>query len=136
MSTRDIILLFIVSLVVAFRIYWLATRLWGQPVAQGAGPSLLKRYRAILLAEHLIEWIALAFLIALHEWRFLTQWIWGGALLYVATLAGLMVWVSNRLVKELPNSATAAIPLTVRRLGDYLSWRNEILLLLLLAGVY
>jgi hypothetical protein len=143
-------LLYVVTgLIVFVRAYQLIWLDWSRPLRHGpgfflafevapgfysgAGSRWLGRYRGVLLAEYLIELIALAALIVAGQWQWLPAWAGGVAVLYVASL-GLFGLAASRVLRATGTQPAVAVSLEARRLGDFFSWPAEILMVATLAG--
>jgi hypothetical protein len=138
---KDLLLLSCTGLIVLFRVYKLVRRLWNYPLGHGPGYFLgvevapgfydgpgagwLKRYRSVAVAEHLMEAVALAAILASGRWNLLPVWAGGGAVLGLAALFGFMAYARSRLGATPPVRPSIAIALEPRRLGDYISWPVE-----------
>jgi len=133
-------LLVVTGLVVAFRT-WMLVWMWNLPLAHGPGFFLgaevapgfyegpgtrwLRRYRALMLTEYLVEVLALAMVNVLGRWRLVPVCAGGSAVLFLSTLAGFALWTRAKLRGVVPAVTRFAVPLESRRLRDYLSWRAE-----------
>ncbi len=148
-SSGDWLLLFNTALIVVVRVFVLVRQLWNYPLNhgtgyflgvevtagfyEGAGARWLRRYRAILLAEHSIEALALAVILASGRWSLLPGWAGGTAVLVTATFLGFTAYTRATLGANPPVLSSAAIPLEARRLGDYISWLAEAWVALIIA---
>lgn len=101
---------------------------------EGPGAQWLRRYRTLLLAAHAIMVFVFVALVASHRWNdmpIMAPVIVG---LLFATLGGFTLWTRHRLGAAPPKFSSIAIPFETRRLRDYVSWRLEGLLVVLLAA--
>ena len=135
------VLLFVTAVVVCFRAYFLVRRMWNYPLMNGqgyfmgmevwprfydgAGSGWLRSYRTLLLAEHAVEAVALAAILASGRWRYLTVWPVAGAGLFLCTYLGTFVYARHTLGSSVAVPSKVVVPLENRRLGDYLSWPAE-----------
>jgi hypothetical protein len=151
MSAHDgnLLILFITVLLVSFRIYYLVHKLWklpldhgprfflsaevGEGFYEGPGAGWLKRYRAIILTEHLIEAAIVAAMLGSHRLDLIPMWAGGSAIVLVTMLNGLTIWTRRRLDTGASARSKVAVALESRRLGDYLSWRVETLAVAVMA---
>jgi hypothetical protein len=143
MSSSDVLLLFLTSLIVIFRVRRLVCRLWNYPLAHGAGFFLgvavapgfyagpgtqwLRRYRTAVLTEHAFEALVLLVILVSGHWDRLPLL----ALCVVpsmATMFGFTAWTRKRHGAAAPVPSRVAIALESRRLGDYISWPTEALI--------
>jgi hypothetical protein len=136
------LMLVIIGVIVLARLYALVWQTWSLPLRNGPGFFLgvevppgfydgpgvlwLRRYRMVLLAEHVLEACILGILLALAQWQAIPIWAGGGALLYVGAMMTFAVWTRHALGANPPVRA-AALALTTRRLGDYIWWPQEAL---------
>ena len=131
--------LLILGVYVVFRVVFLIWVLWDMPLEHGAGfflgvevapgfydgPGIqwMKRYRRVLVAEHVVEGALLAVL----AWRNLYQLTMAVPLGAGLTLGGFVLWARGK-VGAAPRKITAvAGALETRRLSDYISWPMEAL---------
>jgi len=131
--------LLILGVYVVFRVVVLIWVLWDKPLEHGAdfffgaevapgfyegpGTQWMKRYRRVLVAEHLVEGTILAVLV----WRNLYQLTIALPLGAGLALGGFVLWARAK-VGAAPRKITAvAVPLETRRLSDYISWPMEAL---------
>jgi hypothetical protein len=145
MSAHDanLLMLSVTVLLVLFRIYYLVHNLWKLPLDhgprfflcaevpegfyEGPGAGWLKRYRAIILTEHLIEAAVVAIFLGSHRLDLIPMWAGGSAILLMTMLGGLTIWARRKLNTGASACSKVAVALESRRLGDYLSWRVETL---------
>ena len=141
--------LFVIALYVIVRIFFLVRRFWNQPLNHGPGFFLgvevapgfyagdgvgwLRRYRTMLLAEHLVEALALAAILVSGRWNLLPAWAGGTAVLLCAVLFGFMGYTRATLGANPPARTSAVVSLETRRLGDYISWPAEVLIAVIIA---
>ena len=146
----NLVLLFVAGLVVIFRIYCLIRRFWNLPLNHGPGfffgvgvasgfyegPGIqwLKRYRTLLVAQHLILLSAFAVPVALRRWNDLPLIAPIDVVTLFSMMGGFILWVRRTLGANLPRLSSIAIPLEARRLSDYISWPMEALVVALLAS--
>jgi hypothetical protein len=123
--------------------------LWNYPLRHGPGFFLgvevapgfytadgrrwLKRYRAAVLLEHLVEALALAAILAFGRWSLLPVWAGGGAVFLTSVFFGFTAYARAKLGANPPVRSSAAVSLDQRRLGAYISWPAEILLAVMIA---
>lgn len=133
-------LLIVTALVVAFRT-WLLAWMWKLPLAHGPGFFLgaavgpgfydgpgtqwLRRYRTLILAEYLVEVLALAVVNMSGQWRLVPVCAGGSAVLFISIVAGFALWTRKKFGGAVPAATRLAVPLESRSLRDYLSWRAE-----------
>ncbi len=92
---------------------------------EGPGAVWLKRYRAIIVAEHLIEAAIVALLLGSHRLDLVPFWAVGGMIVLVTLMSGFMLWARRSLDTGAHACSKVAVALQPRRLRDYLSWRVE-----------
>lgn len=147
--TSHQLLLSSTALIVIVRVYYLVRSLWSFPLRNGPGFFLgvevapgfydgpgvewLKRYRAVVLAEHLTEALILAALFATGRWDLLPLWAGGSAVLFTSTMLGFTLWTRHTLGATPPVHSRVAVALETRRLGDYISWPVEALVAVIIA---
>lgn len=147
--TSHQLLLSATALIVVVRVFYLVRRLWSFPLRNGPGFFLgvevppgfydgpgvewLKRYRAVVLAEHLTEALVLAAIFAMDRWNLLPGWAGGSAVLFTSTMLGFVAWTRHRLGGAPPVRSRVAVALETRRLGDYISWPAEALVAVMIA---
>jgi hypothetical protein len=147
-SSEQWLLVFTTTLVVVVRVFMLIRWIWNYPLAHGTGFFLgvevspgfyegegrrwLKRYRTVLLAEHSIEGLAWIVILASGRWSQLPATAFG-AVLCTATWLGFLAYTRATLGAHPPVLSNVAIPLESRRLGDYISWPAEALIVLIIA---
>ena len=145
---RDLLLV-ATGLILVFRIYFLPGWRWNFPLSHGqefflgnevapgfySGPGIrwMNRYHFVLLSESLIEWIALAAIIALQRWNLLPVWAGGIAMLSVTTHLGFNALARRALGGNRRTMSAVAVSLETRRFSDYASWPVEILIDVILA---
>jgi hypothetical protein len=149
MSSSDVLLLSVTSLIVALRVYYLVWWLWNYPLTHGTGFFLglevppgfyegpgvrwLKRWRGVLLAEHSIEALVLVGILFSGHWDKLPLIAWG-VVPFLSGLFGFQWWAQRTLGDGSATPSRVVVALESRRLGDYLSWPKEALVGLFLAG--
>jgi hypothetical protein len=115
MSAHDgnLLMLSTTVLLVLFRIYALVHRFWNLPLDhgprfflsaevpegfyEGPGAAWLKRYRAIILTEHLLEAAILAVLFGSHRLDLVPLWAGGSAIVLAIMLSDLKNWTRRGL---------------------------------------
>ncbi|MCE5308466.1 MAG: hypothetical protein LLG20_12575 [Acidobacteriales bacterium] len=143
------LILFITVLLVSFRIYYLVHKLWNLPLDhgprfflstevgegfyEGPGARRLKRYRAIILTEHLIEAAIVAIILGSPRLDLIPMWAGGSAIALVTMLSGLTIWTRRRKGIGASARSKVAVALKLRRLGDYVSWHEETLAVAIMA---
>ena len=148
-SSGEWLLLCITALIVVFRVFYFVRRLWNYPLNHGPGFFLgvevesgfnagegarwLKRYHTILLAEHLVEALALAAILVLGRWSLLPLWAGGTAVFVTAILFGFVAYTRATLGANPPVRSSAVVSLERRRLGAYISWPAEVLMAVIIA---
>jgi hypothetical protein len=135
------VLLVLGGFILAFRIYFLG-RCWNLPMNHGQGFFLgievppgfysgpgtrwMKRYHSTLLSESLVEWVALAAIVAAWRLSWMPAWAGGIAVLFSATLLGFIAWARRSLggsPRKLP--AAVSVSLETRRMLDHMCWPVE-----------
>src|SRR5262245_20917294 len=101
---------------------------------EGPGIQWLKRYRALLLAVHVIMVFLFLVLVASHRWKDLPIMAPVIVSLFLTMFGGFVIWTRRRLGSKPPKLSSVAISLETRRLSDYISWWVEVLLVTLLAA--
>lgn len=140
------------SLVLALRLYCLARFLWNFPRNHGPrfflgvevppgfyeGPGIrwLKRYRTLLLAQHLILVAAFVIPVALRRWYDLPVMAPVDVITLLSVMGGFTLWTRRRLGANPPRLSSVAVPLVARRLSDYISWPLEATLVAFLAFIW
>jgi len=99
----------------------------------GAGARWLSGFRAVLVAEIVVEWIVLGTIILLGRWRWLPFWAGGCVVLYVGSLSLFGLLASRHLGREGAQPAVA-LSLEPRHIRDYLSPGSEALMAVMLAA--
>ena len=143
------LLYFTTGLIVIARTYQLVRFDWSRPLKHGpgffltsevapgfydeAGRRWLARYRAVVIAEYAIEWIALVAIVIADRGQWLPIWAGGSALLYLSSM-GLFGLVASRTLYSAETQRAVALSLDARRLRDFLSWRVEVPILATLAA--
>jgi hypothetical protein len=134
---------------VLFRIYFLVHSLWKLPLKHGSrfflglevpegfyegpGAGWLRRYRALILTEHLIEAAIVALLFNSNRLDLVPLLAVGSMIVLVTVMSGFMLWARRRLDTGSRARSKVAVALEPRRLGDYLSWRAEALAVAVMA---
>jgi len=150
LSGAPILLLIITAVIVCFRVYVLVCTMWGYPLMHGQGyffgvevapgfydgPGIgwLQRFRTLVAAEHVVKAIALVAVLASGQWMYLPAWAGGGAVLFVTTQLGFLLYVRQTPGTPAQARSGVAAALETRRLGDYLSWPAETLCWMLAAA--
>jgi len=135
------LLLVVTGLIVAFRTWGLVRMLWSLPLAhgqglflgvevgpgfyEGAGIRWLWRYRALMLTEYLIGVTVLIAVALWGRWDLLPVCAVGGSVLFVFAFVGFAFWARAKLGGTVPSATRLAVPLEIRRLRHYISWRAE-----------
>ena len=148
-SSGEWLLLFVTALIVIVFVFYLVRRFWNYPLNHGPGFFLdvevapgfyngegvrwLKRYRTILLAEYLIEALALAAILVSGRWSLLPLWAGGTAVFATAIFFGFTAYTRATLGANPPVRTSAVVSLETRRLGDYISWPAEALMAVIIA---
>jgi hypothetical protein len=151
-TSEECLLLFVTALVVVFLVFYLVRRLWNYPRDHGPGFFLgvevapgfysgqgvvwLKRYRTILLAEHLVIALALTGILLSGRWILLPAWAGGTAVLTTAIFIGFRWYTRVTLGANPPVRTRAVVSLETRRLGDYISWPAEVLMAVIIASCW
>ncbi len=150
MSGVDALMLGSVALVVLFQLYYLIRILWRLPLAHGPGFFLsiqvpagfyegpgvrwLLSYRAVLTASHGIEAAILAYLVLTRRWTQLPLLAPVFVGLFFSMFGGFVVYARRSLGDRPPQLATVAVSLESRRLGAYISWPLEALVIAVIAA--
>jgi hypothetical protein len=148
-SSEEWLLLFVTALIVIVFVFYLVRRFWNFPLNHGPGFFLdvevapgfyngegvrwLKRYRTILLAGYFIWALALATILVSDRWSLLPGWAGGTAVLFMAIFHGFRLYTRATLGANPSVPTGAVVSLETRRLGDYISWRAEALMALIIA---
>ncbi len=148
-SSGEWLLLFCTALIVVYLVFDLVRRVWNYPLAHGPGffldvevaPSFysgegvrwLKRYHTILLAQNLIEALALVVILVSGQWGLLPLWAGGTAVFATAIFFGFAAHTRAKLGANPPVRTSAAVSLETRRLGAYISWPAEALMAVIIA---
>jgi len=103
---------------------------------EGAGAQWLRRYRTLLLAVHAIMVFVFIALVASHRWNDMPIIALVIVGLLSAMFGGFTLWTRRSLGTAPPKLSSVAIPFETRRFRDYVSWRLEGLLVLLLAACW
>ena len=143
-SSGEWLLLFCTALIVVYLVFYLVRRFWNYPLDHGPGFFLdvevapgfyagegvrwLKRYHTILLAQNLIEALALVVILVSGRWSLLPLWAGGTAVFATAIFFGFTAYTRATLGANPPVRTSAAVSLETRRLGDYISWPAEVLM--------
>ena len=154
MSAResDLLPLLLGSFCIIFQLFLMRWVFWNYPLHhgrgfflgvkvapgfyEGPGAQWLRRYRTLLLAVHAIMVFVFIALVASHRWNdmpIMAPVIVG---LLFAMLGGFTLWTRHSLASAPPKHSSIAIPFETRRFRDYVSWRLEGLLVLLLAACW
>jgi len=142
----DGIFIFVICLLAPVLTYALVKYQWNQPLRngpgffsgvevpagfyEGRGRSWLKGYHAMLAALYLVWVVALGAIIVSRRWDMTPMWAGGFALLFVPAMLGFQVWARHKLGVN-PPVHPVALALESRRLGDYISWPLEALMVAL-----
>jgi hypothetical protein len=137
------------GLVLAFRLFFLVRFLWKYPLNHGPrfffgveappgfyeGPGILwlRRYRSLLLLQHLILIAAFVVPVALRRWNDLPIMAPVDVITFFALIGGFALWVRRKLGANPPRLSRVAVPLEARRLRDYISWPMEAMIVAFLA---
>ena len=138
------------SLIVAFRMIWLVRRIWNQPLDhgrgyflgvavepgfyEGAGVRWLRRYHALMLAQHLLLVSVFAAVVISGRWSRMPVIAPVDVVSFFAVMGGFTWWTRRVLGTAPVTFSRVAVPLQARRLGQYISWPIEALLFILLAA--
>ena len=138
----SILLLFTLAIIVPARVYILVRQLWNLPLRHGpeyflgagvppsfyGGPGIawLKRYRTVLLLEHLSEALFLMVVLALRRWDMIPLTALG-AITFTMTMFGFALYSRRVLGAHPPELSAVGAVLETRRLGGYISWPVEAL---------
>ena len=144
-TQSNLLLLFCGCLVVAFRLFYLVRRLWNYPLNHGpgffqgvevgsgfyGGPGIrwLKSYRVLLLAQHAILVVTFLVLVVTRRWADLPVLAPIDVASFFSMFGGFLLWTRRTLGANPPKLSEGGVALETRRLGDYLSWPLEALLL-------
>ena len=132
-----------IALLVPVVTYVLVKYQWNQPLRNGPGfflgvevpagfyegwgRSWLNGYHAMLAALYLVWVVALGAIVVLRRWDMTPMWAGGFALLFVPAMLGFQAWTRHKLGAD-PPVRPVALALESRRLGDYISWPMEALM--------
>ncbi len=142
------VLLLCTGLIVLFRAIAFP-RTWNRPLAhgpgfffsievapgfyEGSGAIWLKRYRMIVIAELMLEALALAAILFSGRWVLFPVWAGGCAALFVSTFLGFTAWARHKLGPDALVQSRVAVSLERRRVRDYIWWPAEALTAALIA---
>lgn len=148
-QTNALLPLVSASLVLVFRLFVLVRMLWSYPLNHGPGyffgvqvppgfyegPGIrwLKRYRILLLAQHLFLVSAFMVPVALRRWNDLPVMAPVDVITFFSIFGGFWLWARRSLGANPPRLSSVAVPLGVRRLADYISWPLEAMIVAFLA---
>jgi hypothetical protein len=137
------IYIFTICLLAPVLTYALVKYVWNQPLRngpgyflgievqagfyQGPGKNWLTGYHAMLTALYGVWAVALAAIIVTRRWEMTPMWAGGFALLFVPSMLGYGMWTRHKLGVR-PPVRSVALALESRRLGDYISWPAEALI--------
>ncbi len=100
---------------------------------EGPGIQWLKRYRTLLVVQHLILVGAFLVPVALRRWNDLPVMAPIDVVTFFLMIGGFALWARRKLGANPPALSSVAVPLQVRRLSDYISWPMEAMVVALLA---
>jgi hypothetical protein len=142
--TEKFLLLSSIVIILPARIYVLVWQLWKLPLRNGPGyflgvevpPSFhngsgiqwLRRYHTVLLLEHLAEALFLIAILTMRRWDMIPLTALG-AVTFTVTMFGFMLYTRRALGSNPPPRSAVGITLHTRRLGDYISWPTEALVI-------
>ncbi|MBI1787268.1 MAG: hypothetical protein HYR60_06910 [Acidobacteria bacterium] len=148
-QTNTLLPLASAGLVLALRLYFLVRILWNYPLNhgpgfflgvevapgfyEGRGAQWLRRYRILLLVQHLILVAAFIVPVALRRWSDLPVMAPIDVITLFSLIGGFTFWSRRTLGSSPPRLSSIAAPLEERRLSDYISWPLEAVLVALLA---
>jgi len=95
---------------------------------EGEGIGWLRRYRTLLIAEDLTALAVLAGILLSGRWVLLPAWAGGLAVLHVSAFSGFLAYTRSKLGENPPVRAAVAVQFEPRRVADYISWREEALI--------
>jgi hypothetical protein len=138
----SVLLLVATALIVVVRFVVLAVVRWNRPTTNGpdfflgveVAPEFhgalsarwLRRYRLVLVTEHLAE-TAAAGILAFSPWSgWLPAWAGGVAVVDLSCAAGFKAWVSHSVPQVERTHVPVAVSLQVRRIRDYTSWTRTV----------
>jgi hypothetical protein len=142
------IYIFTICLLVTVLTYALVKYLWNQPLHNGPGYFLgvevpagfyegrgkrwLTGYHAMVVVLYGVCAMGLAAIVVTRRWEMTPVWAGGFALVFVPAMFGFQAWTRHRLGVN-PPVRPVALALTSRRMGDYISWPAEALVVALVA---
>jgi hypothetical protein len=101
---------------------------------EAAGARWLRGYRTLLAAQYLLLFSVFTAVVLSGEWKRMPILAPVDVISLFTLVGGFMQW-ARRAVGAPPATVTrVAVPLAIRRLGDYISWPAEVLMLALLAA--
>jgi hypothetical protein len=101
---------------------------------EGAGVRWLRRYRSLILAQHLLLVSVFAAVLVSGRWSRMPVIAPVDVISFFAVMGGFTWWTRRALGTAPVTFSRVAAPLEARRLGQYISWPMEALLFILLAA--
>lgn len=95
---------------------------------EGEGVGWLRLYRTLLIAEDFIAVVVLAGILLSGRWLLLPAWAGGLAVLHVSAFSGFIAYTRSKLGDNPPVRAAVSVQLEPRRLANYISWREEMMI--------
>ena len=137
------VFIFTICLLVPVLTYALVKYFWNKPLQNGPGYFLgvevpagfyegpgrgwMAGYHATVASLYTVWAVALGAIVIMRRWEMTPMWAGGFALLFVPTMLGFQAWTRHKLGVT-PPVRPVALALESRRLGDYISWPLEALM--------
>jgi hypothetical protein len=137
---------FTICVIVPVLVYALVKQLWNLPLQngpgyfmgvevpagfyEGPGRSWMAGFHAMVVALYGMCAVVLAAIIATRHWQMTPMWAGGFALVFVPAMFGFQAWTRHKLGVN-PPVRPVALALESRRMGDYISWPVEALVVAL-----
>jgi len=139
---------FIICVIVPVLVYALVKQLWNLPLQngpgyffgvevpggfyEGPGRSWMAGFHAMVAVLYGVCGTGLAAIVATRRWEMTPTCLGGFALAFVPSIFGFQAWTRHKLAVN-PPVRPVALALESRRMGDYISWPMEALVVALVA---